>query len=231
MSNGRFEKGVFFIAIVLLIALSWFWGSRGELNDRERFDAEPTTYEPVIRHHLTDGTTEAYIQVGLATTTHETTAEAFVAETHSETPVFDEISQNSTFESAEETTTPEYTPDWEITLLVYQVWGEIAIVDNCADYYGAKLQAAVVLNRINAGWGSSIADVIYQPGQFETWWYEQLMREGNAPNEACWNAVYEVLAYNDTPPGLIYADSRSTIPDGCYLVYESPTGQRFYCLN
>lgn len=226
----RKERSIVAIGVVILISLLWFWGSQGKLNDREMLEAEPTAYEPVIRHHLSDATTEVMMQVGLATTTHETTTYVDPTTTY----VYEEPTETAPAPEMEETTTPDatestYSPDWEITLLVYQVWGEIGICDGGADYYGMKLQAAVVLNRIRSGWGSSIAEVIYQPGQFVTWWYEQLMSQGPYPSQSCWDAVYEVLACNDTPAGLIYADSRSSVPAGCYLYYQSPTGQRFYC--
>lgn len=121
--------------------------------------------------------------------------------------------------------------DWERTLLAYMVWGEISITDNTSDYYGAYLQACVALNRVNSGsFPNSITDVIYQSGQFVTSWYEQLMNSGNAPNSACWAAVDEALYSNTTPSSLLYADCRGSIPNGCYLYYESPTGQRFYCM-
>jgi hypothetical protein len=157
-------------------------------------------------------------------------------ETASEEPQSSEPITYAT--TAKPPTNEAYSPPAsdELTLLVYQVWGEIALADNTADYYGAKLQAAVVLNRIRSPeFPGTITEVIYQVSggyrQFETWWYEKLMREGPHPNEACRQAVRDILANNDTPPGLIYADSRSGIPAGCYLFYESPTGQRFYCKN
>lgn len=221
----KIEKYIVAVCLIIAISLFWFWGSRGELDNAERFTTEAETTEATVRH-ITNGTTEVGLQNVIATTTAEETT-AYVYSEATETATAQIFEQETTTEAAETTS----SPDWEITLLVYQVWGEIGICDGGADYYGMKLQAAVVLNRINAGWGSSIAEVIYQPGQFVTWWYEQLMSQGPYPSQSCWDAVYEVLACNDTPAGLIYADSRSSIPAGCYLYYESPTGQRFYCLN
>jgi len=133
---------------------------------------------------------------------------------------------NTSVKADVQTVEREIISDYELSLLAYQVYGEVGICGD--DYYADYLQACVVLNRIKRGWGNSISEVIYQEGQFETWWYEQLMQT-EYPDDLTWQAVYDALRENTTPETLVYADSRSGVPEGCYLYYESWTGQRFYC--
>ena len=121
-----------------------------------------------------------------------------------------------------------FSPDEEM-ILALMVWGEIAHCDQTADYYGAYLQACVALNRLDQGWSDTLTGVIYQEGQFCPEYYETLLYYGDCPNEACWMAVRDAIAWNDTPEGLVFADCRDTVPEGCWIYYVSPTGQRFYC--
>ena len=48
------------------------------------------------------------------------------------------------------------------------------------DYEGCLAVANVVLNRVNAGFGSSVYDVIYAPYQFATGWMEYYLQNGTS---------------------------------------------------
>lgn len=129
---------------------------------------------------------------------------------------------------SDDQTESRFTAEEEM-ILALMVWGEIAHCDQAADYYGAYLQTCVALNRLDQGWSDTLTGVVYQDGQFCPEYYETLLYYGDLPNDLCWMAVRDAIAYNDTPDGLVFADCRDVVPEGCWIYYESPTGQRFYC--
>lgn len=72
----------------------------------------------------------------------------------------------------------------------------------CEDMQGQIMVANVVLNRVRAGYGSSIADVIYAPGQFDpvssgTLW-------SMSPTASVYEAVERALAGEDYSQGALY---------------------------
>ncbi len=77
----------------------------------------------------------------------------------------------------------------------------------------------------------NITDVIYESGQWVPSWYEHLKSTGSEPSAECCKAVDDAIAYNSSPSGLLFSDSKQSTPDGCYLYYESWTGQKFYVLG
>lgn len=155
-------------------------------------------------------------------------ADAFIEQVRAEPVNFVMLTPEQELETVPEPEQEYYISDYEIGLLAYMVYGEADMGHD--DYYADYLQACTALNRLDLGWGSSITEVIYQPGQYETWFYEDLMYRGDYPSDTAWQAVYDAITCNTSPDGLIFADCRDSIPDGCYLFYEAANGQRFYCL-
>lgn len=97
-------------------------------------------------------------------------------------------------------------------------------------YNACYLQTAVALNRIIMGWGNSIQEVLFQPGQFYGYGYE--CWDWSSIDYSCpalMQAVYDCLNCNSTPSNLIFADSRHNYGGTETMdYYTTLCGQDFY---
>ena len=95
------------------------------------------------------------------------------------------------------------------------------------NYDGCLAVANVVLNRLNAGWGSSIYDVIYAPYQFATGWMDYWLENGTG--SAAYEAAAAALAGSNNVGSYMYFNGTTWLnPESLDCPYVVIGGNVFY---
>ena len=95
------------------------------------------------------------------------------------------------------------------------------------NYDGCLAVANVILNRVNAGFGSSIYDVIYAPYQFATGWMDYYLENGSS--STAYEAAAAALAGSNNIGGFLYFNGTTWLdPDTLDCPYVVIGGNVFY---
>lgn len=95
------------------------------------------------------------------------------------------------------------------------------------NYEGCLAVANVILNRVNAGFGSSIYDVIYAPYQFATGWMDYYLENGSS--STAYEAAAAALAGSNNIGGFLYFNGTTWLdPDTLDCPYVVIGGNVFY---
>ena len=95
------------------------------------------------------------------------------------------------------------------------------------NYEGCLAVANVVLNRVNAGFGSSVYDVIYAPYQFATGWMDYWLENGTG--SAAYEAAAAALAGSNNIGGYLYFNGTTWLdPESLDCPYVVIGGNVFY---
>lgn len=95
------------------------------------------------------------------------------------------------------------------------------------NYEGCLAVANVILNRVNAGFGSSIYDVIYAPYQFATGWMDYYLENGSS--STAYEAAAAALAGSNNIGGYLYFNGITWLnPDTLDCPYVVIGGNVFY---
>ena len=95
------------------------------------------------------------------------------------------------------------------------------------NYDGCLAVANVILNRVNAGFGSSIYDVIYAPYQFATGWMDYYLENGSS--FTAYEAAAAALAGSNNIGGFLYFNGTTWLdPDTLDCPYVVIGGNVFY---
>ena len=95
------------------------------------------------------------------------------------------------------------------------------------NYEGCLAVANVILNRVNAGFGSSIYDVIYAPYQFATGWMDYYLENGSS--STAYEAAAAALAGSNNIGSFLYFNGTTWLdPDTLDCPYVVIGGNVFY---
>ena len=95
------------------------------------------------------------------------------------------------------------------------------------NYDGCLAVANVILNRVNAGFGSSIYDVIYAPYQFATGWMDYYLENGSS--STAYEAAAAALAGSNNIGGFLYFNGTTWLdPETLDCPYVVIGGNVFY---
>lgn len=130
-----------------------------------------------------------------------------------------EVEENEE-ESVPEVSTPGSYSDLEYLAAICQI-------EAGYNYEGCLAVANVILNRVNAGFGSSIYDVIYAPYQFATGWMDYYLENGTG-SEA-YEAAAAALAGSNNIGGYLYFNGTTWLnPETLDCPYVVIGGNVFY---
>ncbi len=131
-----------------------------------------------------------------------------------------EVEEESKEESVPEVSAPGSYSDLEYLAAICQI-------EAGYNYEGCLAVANVVLNRVNAGFGSSIYDVIYAPYQFATGWMDYYLENGTG--SAAYEAAAAALAGSNNIGGYLYFNGTTWLnPDTLDCPYVVIGGNVFY---
>jgi len=115
---------------------------------------------------------------------------------HAQTAGFAELASLDRAELADMRNTEEWVQPWvcpisqsELDLFAAIVYAEAGD----QDYYGKCLVADVILNRIDHGFGNSISEIVYAPGQFSPVTDGGLDRAWGRVTQDCYDACLQEL--------------------------------------
>lgn len=128
-------------------------------------------------------------------------------------------------EEIEEELVPEVSAPGSYSDLDYLA--AICQIEAGYNYEGCLAVANVILNRVNAGFGSSIYDVIYAPYQFATGWMDYYLENGSS--STAYEAAAAALAGSNNIGGYLYFNGTTWLnPDTLDCPYVVIGGNVFY---
>ncbi len=128
-------------------------------------------------------------------------------------------------EESEEELVPEVSAPGTYSDLDYLA--AICQIEAGYNYDGCLAVANVILNRINAGFGSSIYDVIYAPYQFATGWMDYYLENGTSSTAR--DAAAAALAGSNNIGGYLYFNGTTWLnPETLDCPYVVIGGNVFY---
>ena len=128
-------------------------------------------------------------------------------------------------EEIEEELVPEVSAPGSYSDLDYLA--AICQIEAGYNYEGCLAVANVILNRVNAGFGSSIYDVIYAPYQFATGWMDYYLENGSS--STAYEAAAAALAGSNNIGGFLYFNGTTWLdPDTLDCPYVVIGGNVFY---
>ena len=147
--------------------------------EAEEEATEPTYEEPVYEEPVYEEESDAYYEED----SYEEDSDIYYeeepeVEEESSAPAQPEEEPEVEEEENEEGSLPEVSAPGTYSDLDYLA--AICQIEAGYNYEGCLAVANVVLNRVNAGFGSSVYDVIYAPYQFATGWMEYYLQNGTS---------------------------------------------------
>ncbi len=131
-----------------------------------------------------------------------------------------EVEEESKEELVPEVSAPGTYSDLEYLAAICQI-------EAGYNYEGCLAVANVILNRVNAGFGSSIYDVIYAPYQFATGWMDYYLENGTG--SAAYEAAAAALAGSNNIGGYLYFNGTTWLnPETLDCPYVVIGGNVFY---
>ncbi len=141
-------------------------------------------------------------------------------EEESSAPTPEDTEDNSAEESVPEVSTPGSYSDLDYLAAICQI-------EAGYNYDGCLAVANVVLNRVNAGFGSSIYSVIYAPYQFATGWMDYYLENGTSSTAR--EAAAAALAGSNNIGGYLYFNGTTWLnPETLNCPYVVIGGNVFY---
>ena len=181
--------------------------------------SDETVYEEVCDVICEEEPEESYEE---SKSVEETTPYEPEAEENSSAPAESEVvaEKETEEESLPEASAPGSYSDLEYLAAICQI-------EAGYNYEGCLAVANVILNRVNAGFGSSIYDVIYAPYQFATGWMDYYLENGTS-SEA-YEAAAAALAGSNNIGGYLYFNGTTWLnPETLDCPYVVIGGNVFY---
>ncbi len=155
---------------------------------------------------------------------YEEDSKVIEEETTPEVEEEEESSAPAEEDSAEESV-PEVSAPGSYSDLDYLA--AICQIEAGYNYEGCLAVANVILNRVNAGFGSSIYDVIYAPYQFATGWMDYYLENGSS--STAYEAAAAALAGSNNVGGYLYFNGTTWLnPETLDCPYVVIGGNVFY---
>lgn len=152
-----------------------------------------------------------------------------VVEEETYTPEVEEESSAPAEEDTEDDSEEEYVPEVSApgSYSDLDYLAAICQIEAGYNYEGCLAVANVILNRVNAGFGSSIYDVIYAPYQFATGWMDYYLENGSS--STAYEAAAAALAGSNNIGGYLYFNGTTWLnPETLDCPYVVIGGNVFY---
>lgn len=154
----------------------------------------------------------------------ETTPEV-EEEEESSAPAEEDSAEEDAEEDSAEESVPEVSAPGSYSDLDYLA--AICQIEAGYNYEGCLAVANVILNRVNAGFGSSIYDVIYAPYQFATGWMDYYLENGSS--STAYEAAAAALAGSNNIGDYLYFNGTTWLnPETLDCPYVVIGGNVFY---